>query len=132
MFPLQAVTHLVSGSVSAGLAIWECVTTATIVPNDTLNDTAWCFLIAMSVFNTIIAVPSIYLGIKYLRQDTDQVALYISTGFSMWGIILCCRYSAILFQPELYALLIAEMTWFFTRITGTLIISCLTCKLPET
>ena len=122
-------THLFINSVSSlvyvGMGCWEAIVASmTGTPNRDVNDMARCFVITMSVFNlTIGTIMTLFTLRSWYTESGEQVSFNVSTGVSIWGLILYFRFSD-LCEQAIMSILLAETILFFSRILGLLFLFC--------
>lgn len=125
----SATTHILINSVSSivyvGMGIWEAVVASmTGTPSRDVNDMARCFIITMSVFNlTIGTIMTLFTLRSWYTESGEQVSFNVSTGVSIWGLILYFRFSEFC-EVIITYILLAETILFFARILGILCLFC--------
>jgi len=111
-----------------GMGIWECISSAWNSNVTMMNDMTRCFIITMAVFNFVMGFGSCYMVcLYYMAPESDRYALHISTGTSIWGLILYFRFSTMII-PVFQSILLAELIFFFTRLAVMIGISVYVCK----
>jgi len=125
----SANTHIITNTFSSvvylGMGCWEAAVAAmTSTPYRDVNDMAHCFIITMCAFNLLIGTVMTIFTLRSWYAETDEhVSFNVSTGVSIWGLILYFRFSDMV-QKEVVYILTAETVLFFARL-GVLI--CLFC-----
>lgn len=118
--------NAISVAIYLGLGIWELAVAATVhVPTRDLDDMIRCFLITMCVFNLLTGTILLGFTVRYCFQEgrAERVSFNVSTGISIWGIVLYFRY-ADLCNAYFYYVLLAETFFFLSRV---LLLVCLSC-----
>jgi hypothetical protein len=124
---INAIFGILYGSMS----VWE-MTIASVHPSVSgMNDMARCFLITMSALNLIMGLSSVYLVILFWNQDeSERYAMNISTGTSIWGLVLYFKFYYEVISDFQLAIL-GEMVFFFIRMAILVGMSCYLCKHQE-
>ena len=130
---IRPVLNLVSGGVFIGMGCWELVTVKR-NPSTAfdINDVVMCFIYTIGIFNLIMGCASFYICAVQFKdpERSDRYAVNISTGISIWGLILYFRYASLI-SPLFYKIVLAEMITFFSRIGLILILVCGSCLKQE-
>ena len=110
------------------LAISESVISSMNTNVTLMNDMTRCFFITMAILNFIMGIGSMYMVcLFFISPKSERYALHISSGTSIWGLILYFRYHSMLLSVFQYVLL-AEIIFFFIRVIVMIVIICYSCK----
>jgi hypothetical protein len=126
---VRSVLNSVSGSVFIGMGCWELVTVKQ-HPSTAMdiNDIAMCFIYTIGIFNILMGCASLYICFIQCKdpERSERYAVNISTGISIWGLILYFRYSSFI-SSIFYKIILAETISFFSRIGIIMILVCGSC-----
>jgi len=126
----QPIYHFIISCVYLGLAVWEIVTASIFTDVYAVDDVARCFTITVSIVNIGLGLTSTYIAFIQCCKEKrpEKLVLNATTGISLWGIILCFRFPSI-YDPY-RQILVAETSFFFTRIALTIILMFGSCIKP--
>jgi hypothetical protein len=127
---MKMIINGLSSVIYFGMSIWEYVTVSNHPSMErNINDLVMCFLYTIATMNMFMGITSFYIFIIQCKEDdkSEKNAITMSTGISIWGIILFFRYSPVLYDSYYYPILYTEMILFFTRIGMVLLLGCGSC-----
>lgn len=116
------------------MSIWELVSVTRPQPSlNVLNDITKSFIYTISILNVIMGISSAFICWIQLKdpERSEQYAVSISTGVSIWGLVLFFSYQQIDFIPMFYYILLAETCLVFTRIGLVFFLVCCLCLKPK-
>jgi hypothetical protein len=127
---VKILLNIVYGCIFLGLGIWELITVISYPAVElNVNDLVMCFIYTISIINIITGIVSIYIFYIQVKdpERSDRYTINISSGISIWGLILYFRYPYILLYPIYHTILLVEMIYFFSRIVILIILVCGSC-----
>lgn len=127
---IKKMINGISSFIYIGMSCWE-FTIVSLYPSfqRDINDLVLCFLYSIAIMNLLMGITSFYVFIIQFidKEKTEQHAITISTGMSLWGLILFFRYDSSIYNSHYYPILYCETILFFTRIGMVLVLGCGSC-----
>lgn len=126
----KILLNIIYGCIFLGLGIWELITVISYPSVElNINDLVMCFIYTISIVNIITGIVSIYIFYIQVKdpERSDRYTINISSGISIWGLILYFRYPSSMLYSIYHAILLVEMIYFFSRIFIIISLVCGSC-----
>ena len=126
----RILLNIVYGVLFLGLGTWELITVISYPSVElNVNDLVMCFIYTIGTVNIITGLVSVYIFYIQVKdpERSDRYTINISSGISIWGLILFFRYPYIILYPIYRTILLVEMIYFFSRIAILIILVCGSC-----